>query len=617
MLDNILPRVTKPARYTGGEFNSVRKDAGSVEVRFALAFPDTYEIGMSNLGLRILYHILNRREDTAAERVFAPWVDMEAEMRQAQLPLFSIETRTPVKEFDIIGFSLGYELSYTNLLNMLDLSGIPVNSSDRGEEYPLVIAGGCCAFNPEPLADFVDVFVIGEGEEVIGEIIDAYKSHKGVGREGLLRKLATLTGVYVPSLYNVTYNCDGTVEGVHPKEDGVPAKVTKRFVWDLDAADYPESLVMPFVETVHDRVAIEVMRGCSRGCRFCQAGMLYRPVRQRSQKRIMELLDKICASTGYDEISLMSLSTADYCGIGELVRALTEKYESEKIGLSLPSIRADASCIELASEIQKVRKSGLTLAPEAGTQRMRDAIDKDVTEEDLMNAVEAAFRFGWRRIKLYFMIGLPGETDEDIAEIANLAYRVAQVGRNMRTRPEVGVSVSSLVPKPHTAFQWRPQDSIEEIERKQGVLKHAQRSRDVSLSWHDARTSALEAVLARGDRRLAKGILQAWRKGCKFDSWHEMFNFDKWMEALKEVGLDPEFYTSRERPYDEVLPWDHLDCGVSKEFLIREDKRAATGEITRDCRVEKCTGCGIKRILPEVSEGTNGVANVACVAKHS
>jgi radical SAM family uncharacterized protein len=617
LLDDILPRVSKPARYTGGEFNSVKKDFGSIEVRFALAFPDTYEIGMSNLGLRILYHILNRRDDTAAERVFAPWVDMESEMRQAHLPLFTLESRSPVKDFDIIGFSLGYELSYTNLLNMLDLSGIPVASADRGDEYPLVIAGGCCAFNPEPLADFVDAFVIGEGEEVIGEIVDAYKSHKGVGKAGLLRKLATLSGVYVPSLYDVTYNFDGTIESVLPKEDGVPKRVVKRLVWDLDAADYPESLVIPFVETVHDRVSIEVMRGCSRGCRFCQAGMVYRPVRQRSQERIMELLDKLCASTGYDEISLMSLSTADYRGIGDLVRALTKKYEPEKIGLSLPSIRADASCIELASEIQKVRKSGLTLAPEAGTQRMRDVIDKDVTEEDLMNAVEAAFRFGWRRIKLYFMIGLPGETDEDIAAIADLAYRVAQVGRRMRIRPEVGASVSSLVPKPQTAFQWRPQDSVEEIERKQSVLKRAQRSRDVSLSWHDARTSVLEGILARGDRRLGRGILEAWRKGCKFDSWHETFDFGKWMAALEETGLQPEFYAGRKREYDEVLPWDHIDCGVNKEFLIREDKRAETGAITRDCRIEKCTGCGIMKILPEDFEGTNGATDVACAAKHS
>jgi radical SAM family uncharacterized protein len=595
LVDDILPRVTKPAQYTGGEFNSVLKD--HVGVRFALAFPDTYEIGMSNLGLRILYHILNNRPDTAAERVFAPWPDMEAEMRRLGLPLFTLESRTPVKDFDILGFSLGYELTYTNVLNMLALAGIPVLAADRGEDSPLVIAGGCCTYNPEPLADFIDAFVIGEGEDLVGEIVDACKQHRAGGKTDLLRHLASIQGVYVPSLYNISYNPDGTVASILPKEDDVPAVVTKRAVSQLDSAEYPDKLVMPFVETVHDRIPLEVMRGCTRGCRFCQAGMVYRPVRQRSPERVIGLADRLSASTGYDEIALLSLSTADYRGIQGLVRDLIARYADKRIGLSLPSIRADAPCIELASEIQKVRKSGLTLAPEAGTQRMRDVINKNVTEDDLLGAATAAFRFGWRRIKLYFMIGLPTETDDDVIGIAELASAVASVGRRAGIRPTVGVSVSSLVPKPHTPFQWRPQDTIEEMERKQALLKRSQRSRDVSLSWHDAQTSRIEAVLSRGDRRLGRAILIAWKKGCRFDAWHEHFDYGRWLEALDEAGLSPEFYANRRREYDEVLPWEHLSCGVSKDYLVREDKRAEACATTGDCRLEKCTGCGINRSL--------------------
>ena len=611
-LNDILPRVTKPARYTGGEYNAVLKDHQSVDVKFALAFPDAYEIGMSNLGVRILYHILNKREDTVAERVFAPWTDMEAEMRNCKLPLFGLESKTPVKDFDIIGFSLGYELSYTNVLNMLDLSGIPVLAADRDESHPLVIAGGCCTFNPEPMTDFIDAFVIGEGEEVIHEIVDTFKKHRGEGRERLLRALAHLEGVYVPSLYEVSYNADGTVNEVLPIDSDVPKTVTKRLMWNLDEAEYPDALVMPFIETVHDRVSLEVMRGCSRGCRFCQAGMVYRPVRSRSPQKLMDLAERICANTGYDEISLMSLSTADYPGIGELVRTLIEKYKSQKIGLSLPSIRADAQCIQLAAEIQKVRKSGLTLAPEAGTQRMRDVIDKNVTEEDLFSAVETAFRYGWQRIKLYFMIGLPTETDEDVEGIAKLATQVAQIGRNMRKRPTIGVSVSSLVPKPHTPFQWRAQDTTDEMDRKQRILKETLRSRDVSLSWHDVYTSRLEAVLARGDRRLGRAIYLAWKKGCYFDAWSEYFHYNRWIDAIVEAGLDPGFYANRQRPYEEVLPWDHIKCGVDKQFLIREDKRAESGETTVDCRVDKCTGCGMMHMLPA---GEEGVPDVPCAFK--
>ena len=590
-----MPRVTKPAQYTGGEFNAVLKDPACVNIRFALAFPDIYEIGMSNLGLRILYHILNRRSDTYAERVFAPWVDMEAEMREHSLPLFSLETKTPVRDFDILGFSLGYELSYTNVLDMLDLSGIPILASERNDDHPLIIAGGCCTFNPEPLSDFIDAFVIGEGEEVVGEFIDAYLENRAKGRSNLLRALASVPGVYVPSLYRVAYNEDGTVQSVMPKE-GVPARVTKRIIADLEEAEYPDRLVMPFVDTVHDRIPLEVMRGCSRGCRFCQAGMIYRPVRQRSADKLMKQAEELSAATGYDEMSLISLSTADYVGIQDLVRRLMDRYESERIGISLPSIRADADCVGLANEIQKVRKSGLTLAPEAGTQRLRDVIDKNVTEEDLFAAVEAAFNCGWRRIKLYFMIGLPTETDEDVAGIARLASAVAGIGRRMGIKPTIGVSVSSFVPKPHTPFQWRAQDSLEEIERRQEILKREIRSRDISLSWHDSRTSRLEAVLSRGDRRLGKAILLAWRSGCKLDAWHEHFDYAKWASAIEEVGLDPGFYANRARDYSETLPWDHIDCGVSKEFLKSENESADREETTVDCRLDKCHGCGAAQL---------------------
>lgn len=612
ILDEILPRVQKPARYTGGEFNAVLKDHGNTEVKFALAFPDTYEIGMSNLGLRILYHILNSREDTLAERVFAPWTDMEAEMRLHNLPLYTLESGTPLADFDIIGFSLGYELSYTNVLNMLDLAGIPVLAAERGDEYPLIIGGGCCMYNPEPLADFFDVIVIGEGEEVINEVVDTYKLLQSCDKDVQLRMLAQIEGVYIPSFYDVEYNPDGTVKCVTPNREGIPNIITKRFVQNFADAPFPEKPVMPYVDIVHDRIPLEIMRGCSRGCRFCQAGMVYRPVRQRPAEKLKQMAETLSANTGYDEIALLSLSSSDYKGIEDLVHDLIAKYEDQRIGLSLPSIRADAKYIKLAAEIQKVRKSGLTLAPEAGTQRLRDIIDKNVTEENLLDAVNAALSYGWKRIKLYFMIGLPGETDEDIEGIAALAMKVADAGR--RRRASISVSVSSFVPKPDTPFQWRAQDSIQELERKQSLLRSAIRVRGVELSWHDARTSRIEAIFARGDRRLGKAIHLAWRNGCRMDAWQEHFDYDKWISAIMEAGLDPDFYANRLRDHSEVLPWDHISCGVSKDFLIREDLRADTGEVTQDCRIEgSCAGCGITSITADMQYAE--VSDVPCIAE--
>lgn len=597
-LDQILPLVNKPARYINREWNSVHKDHREVEVKFAFAFPDVYEVGMSHLGLKIIYHELNRRQDTVAERVFAPWGDMEALLREKALPLFALESRSPLAGFDIIGFTLQYEMSYTNILNMLDLAGVPLLAAERGADDPLVVGGGPCAFNPEPLAGFFDALVLGEGEEVVHELVDVFKAWKRTGRpegrDGLLERLASVPGIYVPSFYRVDYLPDGRVGKVTPLRPGVPPTVRRRVVKDLDKLDFPTRLVVPFMDVVHDRVMLEVFRGCTRGCRFCQAGMIYRPVRERSPEEILRLAEDSLRHTGYREISLASLSTADYSCIEDTVEKLVDRYGREGVGVSLPSLRVDSFSVRLAEQVQRVRKTGLTFAPEAGSERLRRVINKGVTEDDLLNTVRQAFSTGWEAVKLYFMIGLPTEDYGDLDGIAELVGKVLAAGREARggKRVRVTVSASSFVPKPHTPFQWEPQLPVQELRARQDYLRRRLNRPGVVFDWHDSQLSFLEAVFSRGDRRLGAVLLEAWRLGCKFDAWSEEFRFYRWEEAFARTGLDPAFYANRRREPDEVFPWDHLDSGVTREFLEEEYRRALAGEGTPDCRMDYCTMCG-------------------------
>lgn len=597
--DRLLLKVEKPAKYTGNEWNMVKKDPDSVQVRFAFCFPDDYEIGMSHLGMKILYHILNKREDTYCERAFAPWVDMEALLKENGLPLYTLETFTPLSEFDMVGFTLQYEMSYTNILNMLDLGGIPPLAKDRKEGMPFVLAGGPCACNPEPLADFIDFFVIGEGEEVTPEIIEEYKKWKDAGenREQFLKRIAQIEGVYVPSLYNVLYYEDDTIMDVLPNCPEAPDTVKRRIIRDLDSADFPEDIIVPYVGTVHDRIMLEVFRGCVRGCRFCQAGFIYRPVRERSYEKLVQLAKSSVEKTGYDEISLVSLSTSDYSSLPDLCNNLIEFTEAEKVNLSLPSLRVDNFSLGLMEKVSKVRKSGLTFAPEAGTQRLRDVINKGVTDEDLLSSVKLAVAGGWSSVKLYFMTGLPTETMEDVEGIADLGINLIESCRGLpgefSKALKITLSTSCFIPKPFTPFQWEPMDDMESLMMKQYYLKDRikKRTRRIDYNYHDAKLSFMEAVLARGDRRVGQVLYSAWKKGCKFDGWDEFFSFDKWMEAFRECGLDPKFYVYRKREYTEVLPWDHINIGISKEFLIHESEKAYEGDLTRNCAVG-CSKCG-------------------------
>lgn len=602
-IEAILPLVQKPARYTGGELNSVVKDKNNVDLRFAFCFPDTYEIGMSHLGMKILYSLINSRDNYWCERVFAPDTDMEALLRERNIPLFALESRDSLSDFDVVGFTLQYELSFTNVLNMLDLSGIPLRSSDRGDslDVPIVVAGGPCVCNPEPMTDFVDCFEIGEGEEMMLEFLDLLDEYKKAGksRKEFLVAASHIEGIYVPQLYDISYNDDGIISEVKPLE-GAPAVVNKRVVADLDNIFYPDKFVVPFVEVVHDRVVHEIFRGCIRGCRFCQAGFWYRPIREKEVDTISKQSQRLACTSGYDELSLCSLSSSDYTKITELLEELLGWAVPQKINVALPSLRIDNFNDELKEKLSLVRRSGLTFAAEAGTQRMRNVINKNITEEEILTTCRKAFTGGWTAVKLYFMIGLPTETDDDVVGINQLSQKVVNEFYNNPDKPKgkgvnVSAGVSSFVPKPCTPFQWEPMDTIDELRRKQQLLLETCTTKKITFRFHNTELTFLEGVFARGDRKLCDVIERAYRNGCTFDSWDDKFNYNGWMSAFEECGISPEFYTKRRREYDEILPWDHINSGISKSFLMKENEKAKKAETTAHCR-QQCAGCGSNKL---------------------
>jgi radical SAM family uncharacterized protein len=603
----MLHQVTKPARYTGGEWNSITKDWDKTNIKFALCYPDLYEIGMSNMALPILYDRLNCQPDVLAERVYAPWIDMEAAMRRASIPLLSLESKHRLKDFDIIGFSLDYELTYTNVLNILDLAQIPVLASERGDSQPVVIAGGSSALNPEPMSDFIDFFVIGDGEEVVLELLNCFRNWKGKGatKRELLRQVANIPGVYVPSLYRVEYQADGSVKSIAPTVAEAKPVIQRRVVTKLPPP--VTRPVVPYIEVVHDRGAVEIQRGCARGCRFCQAGIIYRPVRLRPQEEVIGAVGELIANCGYNDISLVSLSTSDYPGIEELVTSLTHNYNN--LTLSLPSLRIDSFSVRLMDSLPR-RKTGLTFAPEAGSERLRQLINKSASEDKIVETAAAAFARGWTGLKLYFMLGLPTETIEDVEGIIHLVDKIRSAGKRAGGMPRLRVSLSTFIPKPHTPFQWLAQESEPELNAKHELLKRGLRRKGSQLSWQDPKVSRLEAVLSRGDRRLGKVIYRAWRLGSTFDAWNECLGYQNWLRAFDETGLEPEFYARRERPLDELLPWAHIDTGVTPAFLKQEYQRALEGKETPDCRYKSCNACGLQRWQPDCQQRLGAQATI-------